>query len=94
MTSPAASQSADLTSILGDGSVPSVDIFEQFDTLLEHEDSSQQSQFYQNLGFAPDVELAEFFGSDYQPSDPILAYLNPTLYGLGQESGPVDTGLG
>lgn len=94
MTSPSASQSADLASILGDSAVPSADIFEQFDTLLEHQDSNQQTQFYQNLGFAPDVELAEFFGSDYQPSDPILAYLNPTLYGLSQGGDTADTGLG
>lgn len=93
MMSPPASQTADLASIIGDSSVPGTDIFEQFDTLLEHQDSNQQSQFYQNLGFAPDVELAEFFGSDYQPSDPILAYLNPTLYGLSQEGGPSDPAL-
>ena len=67
------------------------DIFEQL-ALLERQDSTQHSQFYQNLGFAPDVTLAEFFGSDYQPSDPLLAYLNPTLYGINQASGAADHG--
>lgn len=69
----------------GTTSVDNIDsnIFEQL-ALLERLDSTQHSQFYQNLGFAPDATLAEFFGSDYQPSDPLLAYLNPTLYGVGQ----------
>lgn len=85
-SSPSVSQTADLGTTLGDSSMPGADIFEQFDA-LERQDSNQHSQFYQNLGFAPDVELAEFFGEDYQPSDPLLAYLNPTLYGLNKGSG-------
>lgn len=67
------------------GSFPTpVNVFEEFDDILEHEDAGQQSQFYKNLGFAPDVVLAEFFGEDYQPTDPLLAYLNPSLYGMEQ----------
>ncbi|WPG98742.1 Hypothetical protein R9X50_00153600 [Acrodontium crateriforme] len=62
------------------------DIFEQL-ALLERTDSSQHPQFMQNLGFAPDLDLAEFFGADYQPSDPLLAYMQPSVYPMPQRSG-------
>ncbi|KXL51142.1 hypothetical protein M433DRAFT_131980 [Acidomyces richmondensis BFW] len=58
-----------------------VDIFEEL-ALLERTDSSQHPQFMQNLGFGPDLDLAEFFGADYQPSDPLLAYLQPSTFSL------------
>ncbi|EMC92740.1 hypothetical protein BAUCODRAFT_151152 [Baudoinia panamericana UAMH 10762] len=57
--------------------MPMMDIFEEF-AMLERTDTGQHPQFMQNLGFGPDVDLAEFFGSDiYQPSDPLLAYMQP-----------------
>ena len=34
----------------------------------------------ENLGFGPDLDLAEFFGADYQPSDPLLAYMQPNEF--------------
>lgn len=59
----------------------SADIFEELAN-LERQDSIQHPQFMRNLGFAPDLDLAEFFGADYQPSDPLLAYatLQPSGY--------------
>jgi hypothetical protein len=57
-----------------DGS--SADIFEELAS-LERQDSIQQPQFLRNLGFSADLDLAEFFGDDYQMSDPLLAYLQP-----------------
>ena len=62
------------------------DIFEEL-AMLERTESSQNPQFMQNLGFAPDLDLAEFFGADYQPSDPLLAYMQPTLFGTSQGHG-------
>ena len=56
----------------------STDIFEELAS-LERQDSTQYPQFMRNLGF-PDLELAEFFGHDYQPSDPLMAYLQPTPF--------------
>nr|POE80152.1 quinic acid utilization activator [Quercus suber] len=59
------------------GLAVSADIFEEF-AMLEGKDTNQHApQFMQNLGFAPDLDLAEFFGPDYLPSDPMLAYLQP-----------------
>ena len=63
----------------------SADIFEELAN-LERQDSSQHPQFMRNLGFAPDFDLAEFFGEDYQPSDPLLAYLQPSGYNVPQNS--------
>ena len=57
------------------------DIFEELAN-LERQDSTQHPQFMRNLGFAPDFDLAEFFGDDYQPSDPLLAYLQPSGYNV------------
>jgi hypothetical protein len=54
------------------------DIFEEL-AMLDRSDSTQNPSFMQNLGFGPDLDLAEFFGSDYQPSDPLLAYMQPPL---------------
>lgn len=53
------------------------DIFEELAMLDSIEPSGQNPQFMQNLGFGPDLDLAEFFGSDYQPSNPLLAYMQP-----------------
>lgn len=53
------------------------DIFEELAMLDSIEPSGQDPQFMQNLGFGPDLDLAEFFGSDYQPSNPLLAYVQP-----------------
>ncbi|KAI7237337.1 hypothetical protein KC330_g3224 [Hortaea werneckii] len=55
------------------------DIFEEL-AMLERTDSRSNPQFMQNLGFAPDIDLAEFFGADYQPSDPMLAYMQPPMF--------------
>ncbi|KAK5692507.1 hypothetical protein LTR97_010816 [Elasticomyces elasticus] len=64
-----------------------VDLFEAL-AMFEPNDSSQHPQFMQNLGFAPDLDLAEFFGADYQPSDPLLAYMQPSLFnGMGSSTG-------
>ncbi|KAK5676112.1 hypothetical protein LTS10_011402 [Elasticomyces elasticus] len=65
-----------------------VDLFEAL-AMFEPNDSSQHPQFMQNLGFAPDLDLAEFFGADYQPSDPLLAYMQPSLF-----NGMASTGEG
>ena len=63
----------------GTGSVENpTDIFDEF-AALERQDSTQHPQFMRNLGF-PDLELAEFFGPDYQTSDPLLAYLQPAPF--------------
>jgi hypothetical protein len=53
------------------------DIFEEL-AMLDRSDSSQNPSFMQNLGFGPDLDLAEFFGADYQPSDPLLGYMQPS----------------
>ncbi|KAK4547736.1 hypothetical protein LTR36_000694 [Oleoguttula mirabilis] len=63
----------------GGSTVAGVDLFEEL-AMLERTDSRQHPQFMQNLGFAPDIDLAEFFGADYQPSDPMLAYMQPSLF--------------
>ena len=65
-----------------------LDIFEELAT-LEMPDSTQPPHFMQNLGFAnPDLALLEFFGADYQPSDPLLAYMQPTQFSdLGANDG-------
>lgn len=62
---------------------PSTDIFEELAS-LERQDSIQQPQFLRNLGFSADLDLAEFFGADYQMSDPLLAYLNPSSNATAQ----------
>nr|POF13292.1 quinic acid utilization activator [Quercus suber] len=68
-----------------DGSTITADIFQEF-AMLERKDANQHPpQFMQNLGFAPDLDLAEFFGADYLPSDPMLAYV---------QNGSHDTGFG
>lgn len=70
------------TALDGANSVGGGDIFQEL-ALLERTDSS--NQFMQNLGFAPDLDLQEFFGSDYQASDPMLAlmHLTPNYGGPG-----------
>lgn len=60
----------DASSSAGNG-----DIFKEL-AMLERTDSS--NQFMQNLGFAPDLDLQEFFGDAYQASDPMLALMQPT----------------
>lgn len=66
----------------------SVDIFEEL-AALERQDSMHRPQFMQNLGF-PDHDLAEFFGTDYQVSDPLLSYLRPDR--IGSVSAMTDNG--
>ena len=58
-----------------EGDNTSVDLFEELAN-LERQDSMHRPQFMQNLGF-PDHDLAEFFGTDYQVSDPLFSYLQP-----------------
>ena len=71
-------QLPDLTMV--DSNTSGGNLFEEL-ALLERTDSSQHPQFMQNLGFAPDLDLAEFFGPDYyQPSDPLLAYMQPSFF--------------
>lgn len=62
------------------------DLFEEL-AMLERTDSREHPQFMQNLGFAPDLDLAEFFGADYQPSDPMLAYMQPPLFNAPSRDG-------
>lgn len=58
-------------------STGATDIFDELEfAMLERKDSNTRPQFMENLGFAADLDLAEFFGADYQPSDPFLAYMN------------------
>ncbi|KAM3421242.1 hypothetical protein BST61_g1648 [Cercospora zeina] len=64
-------------------SVHGADIFEEL-AMLDRTDSTANPDFMQNLGFGPDLDLAEFFGADYQPSDPLLTYMRPTSFGSGQ----------
>jgi hypothetical protein len=47
-----------------DARATSIDVFNELAT-LERQESAQTAHFMQNLGFA-DLELAEFFGADYQ----------------------------
>ncbi|KAK3071781.1 hypothetical protein LTR53_008019 [Teratosphaeriaceae sp. CCFEE 6253] len=63
-----------------DDAAPGADLFEEL-AMLERTDTSQHPQFLRNLGFAPDLDLAEFFGADYQPSDPFLASMQPSFFG-------------
>jgi len=57
------------------------DIFEELAMLDSVEPMGEHPQFMQNLGFGPDLDLAEFFGPDYQPSNPLLAYMQPSQGG-------------
>jgi len=50
------------------------DIFEEL-SMLDGGESGRDPHFMQNLGFAPDQDLADFFGADYQPSGSQLASL-------------------
>lgn len=68
-----------------------VDIFEEL-AMLERTDAQQHPQFMQNLGFAPDLDLAEFFGADYLPSDPMLAYMQPGFTQGGSDDHRLDAG--
>ena len=78
-------QTVSLETLDLDNTLAGTDIFEEF-AALEHIESSHSEQFKQNLGFAPDLDLAEFFGVDYQPSDPLLAYMQPSLFGPTESS--------
>lgn len=55
------------------------DVFEEL-AMLDRTDFSMNPSFMQNLGFGPDLDLAEFFGADYQPSNPLLTYMQPATY--------------
>lgn len=50
-------------------------IFEEISQLDTSRQMNDGSQFMQNLGLGPDSDLRAFFGSDYQETDPLLAYL-------------------
>ncbi|KAK6438519.1 hypothetical protein LTR95_005285 [Oleoguttula sp. CCFEE 5521] len=55
------------------------DIFEELAMLDPVEPLTQQPQFMQNLGFNnPDLDLAEFFGADYQATNSLLTYMQPS----------------
>ncbi|PIA97441.1 Quinic acid utilization activator [Cercospora beticola] len=70
------------------------DIFEEL-AMLDRTDSTGNNDFMQNLGFGPDLDLAEFFGADYQPSDPLLTYMRPNTYnGTGQDFDASGDGAG
>lgn len=58
---------------------PGSDVFEEL-AMLDRTDFSSNPSFMQNLGFGPDLDLAEFFGADYQPSNPLLTYTQPATY--------------
>jgi hypothetical protein len=64
------------------------DIFEELAMLDSVEPMGEHPQFMQNLGFGPDLDLAEFFGPDYQPSNPLLAYMQPSQGG-NKQSGDI-----
>lgn len=68
-------ESHDAFGLPGHSALPGSDIFEEL-AILDHTET-QNPKFMQNLGFGPDLDLAEFFGEDYQPSDPLLAYAQP-----------------
>jgi len=65
------------------------DIFEELAMLDSVEPMGEHPQFMQNLGFGPDLDLAEFFGPDYQPSNPLLAYMQPSQGGAAKQSGDI-----
>ena len=67
------------TALDGSSSTGGADIFQEL-AMLERTDSS--NQFMQNLGFAPDLDLQEFFGDAYQASDPMLSLMQPTPGGV------------
>ncbi|KAF2724996.1 hypothetical protein K431DRAFT_281472 [Polychaeton citri CBS 116435] len=54
------------------------DLFEELAS-LESTELGDGDQFMNNLGFGPELDLMEFFGSDYQPSDPFLAQMQASL---------------
>lgn len=58
-------------------------IFEEIAMLDGNMQATDGSQFMQNLGVGPDLDLGAFFGADYQQSDPLLAYLQNDAYGQG-----------
>ncbi|KAK5130850.1 hypothetical protein LTR08_001622 [Meristemomyces frigidus] len=73
-------QTVDQQLDIEDGStVTGADLFEEL-AMLERTDSRQHPQFMQNLGFAPDLDLAEFLGADHQQCDPMLAYMPASFF--------------
>lgn len=50
---------------------PGPDIFEEL-AMLEKAESSSYPDFMENLGFGPDLDLAEFFGPEYRISESLL----------------------
>ena len=52
-------------------------IFEEIAMLDGSRHAHDGARFMQNLGVNPDLDLSDFFGPDYQASDPMLAYLQP-----------------
>jgi len=56
-------------------------IFEEIAMLDRSRHAHDGAKFMQNLGVNPDLDLSDFFGPDYQTSDPMLAYLQPEMPG-------------
>lgn len=91
--SSAADNSLDASIAIGD--VPfatsaygeSNDIFQELALLDGAGQTEHNPQFMQNLGFAPDLDLAAFFGADYHFSDPMLSYLQPDVFQNPQSTG-------
>lgn len=56
-------------------------IFEEIAMLDGARPDDDRPQFMRNLGLGPDLDLSAFFGTDYQPSDPLFSYLQSDTYG-------------
>ena len=67
----------------GDGGTSAADLeamFEEIAMLDGNRQATDGSQFMQNLGVGHDLDLSAFFGTDYQQTDPLLAYLQPDAF--------------
>ncbi|GAB7348889.1 hypothetical protein MBLNU459_g7584t1 [Dothideomycetes sp. NU459] len=56
-------------------------IFEEIAMLDGVRQDDDRPQFMRNLGLGPDLDLSAFFGTDYQPSDPLYTYLHTNSFG-------------
>lgn len=56
-------------------------IFEEIAMLDGARQDDDRPQFMRNLGLGPDLDLSAFFGTDYQPSDPLFTYLQSDTFG-------------
>lgn len=57
-------------------------IFEEIAMLDGTRQANDGTQFMQNLGVGPDLDLSAFFGADYQQTDSVLAYFQQDALGL------------